>query len=352
MQDKPLFSVIIPAYNGEKTLEKAVESLRGQAPEEGLEILIVDDASTDGTEALCRRLAAGHDDLFYFKKENGGPAAARNFALPHVRGEWILFCDCDDYFFPASLAGVFSLAKEKTAELLIFGYALVSGEEALPYLPGGDYSLTPENAPEKLPELYAKNQLNQVWGKAFSKELLTRAELTFPDYRFGEDRLFLFRALRAAKGIAVTDKTAYAYVQQKGSLVSRFLPEKARICREIDENVQALFRDFGADSPESRRLLNYMYIKSLLSSFVPLFSQSCPLSYREKRAFLKEAMRKEYVGGRFDFPAGSGRSFAILAGVMKTRNITLNYLSSFGVFLLSEKMPGLFRRAKHAYNRK
>jgi glycosyltransferase involved in cell wall biosynthesis len=84
--------VIIPCFNAAGFLPEAVASIRAQHYEP-LEILIVDDGSTDNTAQAASRLGSG---IRYFHKENGGPAAARNFGLREARGEWIALLDADD----------------------------------------------------------------------------------------------------------------------------------------------------------------------------------------------------------------------------------------------------------------
>lgn len=92
----PLISVIVPVYNIMEYLPRCVESIKAQTYS-NLEIVLVDDGSTDGTGALCDELAKGDDRIRVYHKENGGSSSARNLALTKVRGEYIGFVDSDDY---------------------------------------------------------------------------------------------------------------------------------------------------------------------------------------------------------------------------------------------------------------
>ena len=93
---QPLISVIVPVYNIIPYLPRCVESLRTQTYE-NLEILLIDDGSTDETPALCDRLAAEDERICVFHKKNGGPSSARNFGLQQAGGEYVGFVDSDDY---------------------------------------------------------------------------------------------------------------------------------------------------------------------------------------------------------------------------------------------------------------
>lgn len=94
--ESPLITVIVPVYNIMEYLPRCVDSICGQTYEK-LEILLVDDGSTDGTGALCDDLAAKDARIRVFHQQNGGSSSARNLGLDHASGEYIGFVDSDDY---------------------------------------------------------------------------------------------------------------------------------------------------------------------------------------------------------------------------------------------------------------
>lgn len=96
LTETPLISVIVPVYNIMEYLPRCVQSIRNQTYE-NLEIILVDDGSTDGTGALCDSLAARDSRVKVFHKENGGSSSARNLGLEKAAGEYIGFVDSDDY---------------------------------------------------------------------------------------------------------------------------------------------------------------------------------------------------------------------------------------------------------------
>ena len=95
----PLISVIVPVYNIMDYLPRCVQSL-GQQTYRNLEILLVDDGSTDGTGQLCDRLAAQDGRIRVLHKENGGTSSARNMGIEKALGEFLGFVDSDDYVEP------------------------------------------------------------------------------------------------------------------------------------------------------------------------------------------------------------------------------------------------------------
>ena len=105
----PKVSVIIPVYNAESFIGRAIDSVLGQSWTD-LELLIVDDGSTDGTPG---RLGAYGEQLQVFRQPNAGPAAARNLGLEAARGEYVAFLDADDWWEPRKLAAQVALLEKR-----------------------------------------------------------------------------------------------------------------------------------------------------------------------------------------------------------------------------------------------
>ena len=99
LMEYPLISVIVPVYNTKEYLHRCVQSLRNQTYPQ-IEILLVDDGSTDQTGALCDRLAKRDFRIRVFHKKNGGSSSARNMGITEARGEYLGFVDSDDYVEP------------------------------------------------------------------------------------------------------------------------------------------------------------------------------------------------------------------------------------------------------------
>jgi glycosyltransferase involved in cell wall biosynthesis len=97
----PLVSVVIPVFNGAPFVAKAVASVRAQTVKD-VEILVVDDGSTDGTQKVLRRLERT-DGIVWFQQEHGGPARSRNRGIEAAKGEFVALLDCDDVWLPDKL---------------------------------------------------------------------------------------------------------------------------------------------------------------------------------------------------------------------------------------------------------
>lgn len=112
-------SVIIPIYNNEKYIGRCFDSLAAQTLD-GIQVLMVNDGSIDGTEAICRSYAQKYPNFEYYYKENGGSASARNVGLEHATGEYIGFVDSDDYVEVTMFEKLYAAAKENHDADMVF----------------------------------------------------------------------------------------------------------------------------------------------------------------------------------------------------------------------------------------
>lgn len=120
-----LFSIIIPVYNAEKTLERCIQSVLEQDFND-FEIILIDDGSTDNSGIICEKYAMRYSNIFVKHKKNMGLSAARNDGIKYAAGKYVIFLDSDDYWLPNILGGLAKCAVN--CELVIFGYKEVNAQ--------------------------------------------------------------------------------------------------------------------------------------------------------------------------------------------------------------------------------
>ena len=106
-----LVSVVIPVFNGAPFVAKAVASVRSQG-HGAVEILVVDDGSTDGTQEVLKRLEQS-DGIRWFQRSHGGPARSRNYGIAAAQGQFIALLDCDDIWLPGKLAAQLAVMRAR-----------------------------------------------------------------------------------------------------------------------------------------------------------------------------------------------------------------------------------------------
>ncbi|MBQ5567391.1 MAG: glycosyltransferase family 2 protein, partial [Oscillospiraceae bacterium] len=294
-QRAPRAAVIMPAYNAEKTIERTVRSILAQTMED-LMLIVVNDGSSDGTGAILERLHTEDPRVCPITVPNGGPAWARNIALDAVpQGtEYLAFSDADDLLAPDALQ--YAIENAGDADLVLMGFSILTpdGSEAKYFEPAARY--TPETIGAHLGRIYKANLLNQVWGKLFKASLVLDNNLRFPDYRWGEDRLFIYDCLELAQSVAVLPECKYQYIMYPGeSLITRYYDKKLDICVESDRRMEALCERFGVTDQRDQR---YMFMKSVFSCLTTLFAPTCTLTKAEKRAEIRRTLENGRVQAR------------------------------------------------------
>ncbi len=214
---RPLVSVLMPVYNAEKTLERSLRSLTGQTLED-IEIILVDDGSTDGSPEIIRRFAEEDGRIRTVRVKNGGVSAARNRALEMSRGTWIGFCDADDTVAPAYYETLLGMVDGTEAKAAVCEFA-ESAEEAFVFDPPEEKKtlMTAGEALEKLTRGEGGFR-SYLWNKLYRRELFEG--IRFPEERRNEDQFVTWRVLERAEYVAWMPWKGYCYFRLPESLTN------------------------------------------------------------------------------------------------------------------------------------
>lgn len=230
-----LLSVIVPVYNIEDCLERCVNSIRSQT-ERNLEILLVDDGSTDGSGALCDRLAKEDGRIRVFHKENGGSSSARNLGIERARGEWLGFVDSDDWIDPEMYALLLQEAAGRGADI-----AQASRDEI-----DEDGNRRPDVCapPEAVTFCPAEDFLRELLlhrgDCSFCTKLVRRSLFDgkrFPEGRLNEDFRLLVEMLAEGAGVCILPQQMYHVFYRLGSNTRKKDPDDfSRVFLDIVDN--------------------------------------------------------------------------------------------------------------------
>ena len=196
-------SVIIPVYNAEKYLRSCIDSIINQKTGFRMQIIAVDDASTDSSASI---LKSYKEAVEYVKITDGGSAAkARNAGLLHAEGEYILFVDSDDILLPGAVEHLVKAAQASRADIVQSGWKYVDEDDNF-----GLSQSYPRCSYTGKRRLSALDLPGMPWGKLYRRELFET--IRFPSgYTCFEDAVIHFLVFQAAKNIISTDKMVYAW---------------------------------------------------------------------------------------------------------------------------------------------
>lgn len=198
-----LITFIIPCHNAEATLQAVVESICKQFPSELIEVLLVENASTDQTYVLAQELSDTYNEITLFQSEQG-VSKARNLGLLEAQGDYIVFVDADDVLLSGIAEKMINELRQTTAEMVIFPYHKDHHTVAFPVVSDKEQAIV-----ELLmnPTLYMT-----VWAKAFKREFLLEHQLAFSTaLKRSEDSLFILEVLTKLEELQVSQTPFYHY---------------------------------------------------------------------------------------------------------------------------------------------
>lgn len=229
-----LISVIIPFYNVEKYIEECILSVLGQ-DYKNLEILFVNDGSTDGSAKIVEKYAKVDERITVINKKNGGVSSARNVGMDVAKGEYLLFVDSDDLLAKNMISELYKLSKEHDADIVTC--------DSLPFYdtfvaPETTMNLKIHNDPKKVMQMLLSNQGMEI---AVTRRIFKTDAIG--DLRFNEncimyeDMLFLYNLSLRINRFVEAGSTLYFYRQREGSLMHAKYTD-----RHID--LLSVFNDF------------------------------------------------------------------------------------------------------------
>ena len=247
----PLVSIIIPVYNIEKYLRDTLDSVAAQTYQ-NLEVLLVDDGSTDSSGAICDEYSARYPFFKTFHKKNSGVSGARNYALQRFSGSFVMFIDSDDMVKPQYVSVMVDAAIKYDSEMVTCRH--LSGLYNTPEM-FWDYKCSddPEIIRMSLDNYSSVGPYrhNVVWRGIYSAHLVEGLE--FPvDIHIAEDTLFFYQmAARAEQWIIVWERYYYYRIREESLIHKEFNSRQvdnirswARVCELFKDRSEAFLNDY------------------------------------------------------------------------------------------------------------
>ncbi len=215
----PLISVIVPVYNVAKILERCINSIRQQIYP-NLEIILVDDGSTDMSGTFCDVFAKQDQRIKVIHQPNQGLSMARNAGLKLATGKWVTFVDSDDTIHPDMIDLLHRLCYQNKTKMSICGFYEVKAEgtgSLKPHQPSQERVLTTVECLKAM--LCEEGFSMSAWGKLYARELFDLVE--FPPHRLYEDVGTTYKLVLQCDHIAVSNAEYYNYYQTPGSITQQ-----------------------------------------------------------------------------------------------------------------------------------
>ena len=244
-------SVIVPFYNVENYIEKCLETLVNQTLED-IEIILVNDGSKDRSKIIVDKFLKQYPEkIVYLEKENGGLSDARNYAIPHAKGEYIAFLDSDDYVEKTMYKDMYELAKKENSDMVECDFYW-----EYPYK---------NKIKEDKGVIYngKKEMLEKVrvvaWNKLIKKEILEKSRVLFPKGLRYEDVEFTYKLVPYLDKVSFLKKPCIHYIQREGS-ISKNQNERNKEIFQVLDNVIKFYKENNLYD-EYKDELEYVYVR-------------------------------------------------------------------------------------------
>ena len=294
---KPLVSIIVPVYNVESYLAECLESLIMQSFH-AIEIVCVDDGSTDSSPMILQSYAAEDDRIRVITQENGGVSRARNRGIEAARGEYVLFVDSDDYIALDTCEVLLEAALRDEADIVVFG------GKTFPTVKWKDNSFAQRDVvygPGKSIDalVFEPGSRPLMCNKMYSRALLESCGARFnEEISLGEDQAFQFYVFPHAGTVSYVSDVLYFYRGRSESLVGQSdedLDDKSRKHLVLVEYIVDTWRDLGLLSERPNDLLSWIADFLYDSMQFTSFDVRCEVS-AQLRSLVQESFDVRTIG--------------------------------------------------------
>lgn len=228
-------SIIVPVYNVKGYLGRCVESIMGQSYK-NLEIILIDDGSTDGSEKICDFYRKKDERIIVVHKKNGGLSDARNVGIEHATGKYLFFIDSDDWIDKRTIELLLGVAIKNHSDLVECGFKEIYGD----YINIGyscDASMKSVSHIEALEDVLQWKKIKSVaWNKLYAREVI--GDIRYPVGKLHEDEFTTYKFLYNAKKIVFLNLALYNYDRTKeDGLTTKFRPSNMDACEAMRQKM-------------------------------------------------------------------------------------------------------------------
>ena len=341
---KLLFSVIVPVYNTDaEFFINCIKSIVTQASSD-IEVIIVDDGSSQDIAELCDQLEANYDVIRTIHQNNKGLAAARNTGVINANGDWIIHVDSDDWLRSGLFDALHEKIKVTNYDILVFEYEASDGKRSISHKlkskkafdrPYSNLKNEILKATLRASDTFADLAINTTWGKAYKRSFIMESNIIFDEsLRRAQDVPYNLEAFSRARRVGFLEGIYYIYRADNLSLsrgYNRLNYERLTLSVKACENFINHY-----DEGENLKEAFYAFTRSCFISLVKVdfLNPNNPRSYNERKKQFKKALQQEPYKSAFAFSR---------TGKCRFPGNVEEILISGRAFKLLEKYEGLYK---------
>lgn len=291
-------SIVIPIYNMEQYIEPGLNRIIKQELED-IEIILVNDGSTDGSREICDKYARFNDKIKVIHKQNGGAGSARNKGIEVAQGKYIMFFDIDDIIEDEMLTSMFNTIENNEVDLVICNHNLIKNNTIIHNAKGvfESYSVIgKKECRDSYVDLLKKSLIQTPWDKIYKLEIIRKNNLKFTDLRRCQDAVFNCNYFTYVKSYRVIKDCLYNY--KENDLQNRwdkFPVEYFDICLALDQTYTYAVRDWGTSTEEKEKYLATYFLDEVMQCIKYSFSPKWNFNSKKRRNYIKSILNNTRV---------------------------------------------------------
>ena len=302
MENNPKLSIIVPIYNAEKYIDNCMRSIYAQTFTD-YEIILVNDGSTDDSNAICRKYQEQDSRVTYIKKENGGAGSARNAGMDAAKGRYLAFPDVDDSFEPEMYADLYTLAESGDYDMVFSGvkyyqqqpdgtltYSRTQNIKALTYT---DRQQCRQNIMEFFP---TTTIFDVPWNKLYKRSIVTDNNIRFTDIRRCQDAVFNIDFYNCINSVASIDRAYYRYMENTVADVRRKFPKNyIDIIIYYNTHLMEILRNWGVYDGKIRVHYDSSFVLGVYDCADRYDNPLWGLDRSQQRAYIEDILNRKEI---------------------------------------------------------
>ncbi|MDP8032881.1 glycosyltransferase family 2 protein [Pasteurella atlantica] len=295
-------SVVVPVYNCEKYILECLSSLQKQTFI-GFEVIIINDGSTDCSQALIEKFIESDKRFKLVNKENKGVSEARNIGIALARGNWLCFIDADDVISHNYLENMYLLIQDNNDIDWVQTRDISEFKKSV-YEVDIKWNISKVNQSSGFDKLFSQKNMFYIWGKLYRKEIILKNNLLFSSkLTVGEDLIFNIQFFCDSEEIAYTRNATYFYRQSSVSISrgfnKKYVLARIKSCEEIQKitkinqkNISKFYLNYGLLNSLKYviRMRRWNYVKDILNyiddKYITALNIVYVLGYKNKILYL------------------------------------------------------------------
>lgn len=354
MGSAPFFSIVMPVYQVEHYIERAIQSVQNQTFTDW-ELIVVDDCTTDQSARIAEELAKSDDRIRVLHHEvNRGLSAARNTGIKEVAGKYIWFMDSDDYVDPILLKIIYESVQRNPAQLILFGlyeeYFDSSGKFSYRHeiKPKEGFYSDKKSLREEIIYLEQATLYGYAWNKFYDLEYLRTLNLKYENIKLIEDILFNVNFCMDIESMNLIPRAMYHYQKRiDDSLTNKFVPDYYELHKKRIEAIYEQYRYWDLCSEGVKRILGGLYARYILSALQRNCDKRASMSHAKRYKWCRRLFGQELFNTLMPYAESAG-SKSLRAAIVLLRKKNVVWCLALGrfIYIVRQKLPIFYTKIK------